>query len=345
MRNNQPVTDNEVRFSSDVHLITTTDLQGVITFANDDFVKVSGFERQELIGQHHNVIRHPDMPKEAFADLWKTIRSGRSWSGMVKNRCKNGDFYWVNAYVTPILNQNGQVIEYQSVRTLPSAEAKARAEQQYKRWREGASTKGSRSPRLAWKLTCIAALPGLLVALTGAIRGDYLLVPISAVLAIFCSSLTWLCLGSFRRLAADCQKMISHPTISYLFTGRTDELGSIQYVRSFNISETRAIIARLENTCHYIKRAKIRADSCVEEANDAILSQGQHVEEISGAMARLLDSQQHVAVASNRTSEASEQSRLATTQGRDQLEQMVGAILRRLPRQMLLSAGALAVQV
>lgn len=133
MRTNLPVTDREVSYPHDAHLITTTDLQGVITFANDDFIAVSGFSREELVGQHHNVIRHPDMPPGAFAELWASIKSGRSWKGLVKNRCKNGDYYWVDAYVTPIV-KDGEVIEYQLVRTLPSPEAKARAEREYRRW-------------------------------------------------------------------------------------------------------------------------------------------------------------------------------------------------------------------
>lgn len=328
MRNNQPVTEREVRFPADEKLITTTDLKGDITFVNDDFVKVSGFTRNELVGQHHNIIRHPHMPKEAFADLWSTIRAGRSWRGLVKNRCKNGDFYWVDAYVTPIF-KDGKVIEYQSVRTLPSEEAKVRAEQEYRRWREGSAPKGIRKPLLSWssKLTLLAILPGILMAvLAGWLRQDILLTLCSLLLAVSCAGIVRLLLQPFFKLVENSRQQTGHQLMTYLYTGRQDELGTIRQAFTTRVAEMRAVIARLDNTCFYIRRAKERADSCVGDANQAVLGQGQHVAEISGAMSRMLDSQQQVAQAATRTSEASEQSQHATLNGRDQLEQMVQVI-------------------
>jgi len=100
-------------------IVTKTDLEGRITYANPAFVAISGFSREELIGAHHNIVRHPDMPKAAFADLWRTVQAGHPWRGLVKNRAKNGDFYWVDAYVTP-LTENGRAIGYMSVRNAPS---------------------------------------------------------------------------------------------------------------------------------------------------------------------------------------------------------------------------------
>ncbi|ANQ85363.1 methyl-accepting chemotaxis protein [Azoarcus olearius] len=120
-------------------IVTKTDLAGRITYANPAFVAISGFSRDELIGQNHNIVRHPDMPAEAFADLWRTIQAGRPWRGIVKNRAKNGDFYWVEAYVTP-LTENGQRVGYMSVRTPPSTEARERAEALYGRLRTGSAT-------------------------------------------------------------------------------------------------------------------------------------------------------------------------------------------------------------
>ena len=110
MRRNEPVTGHEREYPAHYHLITTTDLKGKITAANEEFAEVAGYSIDELVGQPHNLIRHPDMPPEAFANLWETIRKGDSWRGMVKNRCKNGDHYWVDAYVTPIM-KNGELVE------------------------------------------------------------------------------------------------------------------------------------------------------------------------------------------------------------------------------------------
>lgn len=119
MRINQPVTQRERLYPEHQSLISTTDLESRITYANDEFCHIAGFNLEELQGEHHNLVRHPDMPKQAFADLWHHIRAGKSWMGPVKNRCKNGDHYWVSAFVTPIKDAHGKVVEYQSVRTAP----------------------------------------------------------------------------------------------------------------------------------------------------------------------------------------------------------------------------------
>jgi len=95
MRNNVPVTQREFDFPANATLMSTTDIQGNITYANDAFIEVSGFSREEIEGQPHNMVRHPDMPKEAFADMWSTLKSGEPWTSLVKNRRKNGDHYWV----------------------------------------------------------------------------------------------------------------------------------------------------------------------------------------------------------------------------------------------------------
>ena len=124
------ITNNEVTFPSTEQLVSITDLQGVIQYANEDFCRVAGYPADELIGQHHNIVRHPDMPKAAFADLWQKLKRGDSWRGMVKNRCKNGDYYWVDAYVTP-LYENDKIVGYQSVRTLPSQKDKVAAQTLY----------------------------------------------------------------------------------------------------------------------------------------------------------------------------------------------------------------------
>lgn len=130
MKKNLPVTQIEECFANNANILSTTDLKGAITYVNDDFINISGFSQDELIGNNHNMVRHSDMPPAAFQDLWNTVKSGNSWMGMVKNRCKNGNHYWIDAYVTPI-KKNGKVAEYQSVRRKPDIDFVHRANQIY----------------------------------------------------------------------------------------------------------------------------------------------------------------------------------------------------------------------
>ncbi|MEW6765117.1 MAG: PAS domain-containing methyl-accepting chemotaxis protein [Pseudomonadota bacterium] len=117
-------------------VVSKTDLKGRITYVNRPFIEISGFSTEELIGSPHNMIRHPDMPPEAFGDLWRTLRRGRPWRGMVKNRCKNGDYYWVDANANPIW-ENGQMVGFMSLRAKPTREQIEQAEAIYRQFREG----------------------------------------------------------------------------------------------------------------------------------------------------------------------------------------------------------------
>ena len=136
MKINLPVTNVEHLLSETDSITTKTDLKGIIVYANDAFIRISGFTREELIGSAHNLVRHPDMPPEAFADLWRSLKAGRRWNGVVKNRCKNGDFYWVLANVTPYY-EHGRLVGYMSVRSKPSAKQVATAAGAYRLFREG----------------------------------------------------------------------------------------------------------------------------------------------------------------------------------------------------------------
>ena len=136
MRQNLPITQREYPFPPNRTLVSVTDLKGRITYCNPAFIEVSGYSREELLGQPHNLVRHPDMPAEAFRDMWATIESGRPWAGVVKNRRKNGDHYWVRANATPVYRR-GQLAGYMSVRTTPLRAEVEAAESLYRRFREG----------------------------------------------------------------------------------------------------------------------------------------------------------------------------------------------------------------
>jgi len=138
MRVNMPVTKVEHELRDGTYVVSRTDPKGVITYVNREFVEISGYAEAELLGAPHNLVRHPDMPPPAFDDLWKTLKKGESWSGYVKNRCKNGDFYWVWANVTPV-HEDGRVTGYLSVRTKPTREQIQAADTLYRDLREGRS--------------------------------------------------------------------------------------------------------------------------------------------------------------------------------------------------------------
>lgn len=136
MRNNGPVTQVSHSLSPDDVLISKTDTESHITYANPRFVEISGFSLDELVGSPHNLVRHPDMPEAVFEDMWQTLGSGKSWSGLVKNRCKNGDHYWVRANAVP-LNEGGTIKGYASIRVKPSEEEVREADEVYRDIREG----------------------------------------------------------------------------------------------------------------------------------------------------------------------------------------------------------------
>ncbi|MCK0506602.1 methyl-accepting chemotaxis protein [Aromatoleum anaerobium] len=141
MKLNLPVTNVETLLPENEFIYSRTDLKGVTEDANEAFCKVSGFTREELVGKSHNIVRHPDMPPEAFADLWTDLKTGRPWRGLVKNRRKDGGYYWVVANVSAV-RENGAVVGYQSVRSRPGRDEVAAADAAYAALRKGAKTLG-----------------------------------------------------------------------------------------------------------------------------------------------------------------------------------------------------------
>ena len=152
MKINLPVTQQEKPFPKGQYLVSKTDLKGALTYVNEAFLEISGFSREELIGKNHNVVRHPDMPPQAFEDLWHTVKDGRPWRGIVKNRSKDGDHYWVDAFVVPVLN-NDKVEGYMSVRSEPSREQIRQAEALYAKLNADKGAKLDTTPPLLKRIS------------------------------------------------------------------------------------------------------------------------------------------------------------------------------------------------
>lgn len=166
-RRNQTLINEEVHFAAEQELVSTTDLRGVITYANPEFCAIAGYSEAELVGKNHNIVRHPDMPAAAFADLWQKLKQGQSWRGVVKNRCKDGRYYWVDAFVTPIY-ENNKLVGYQSVRVKPDSQMVQRAQASYPAMQQGKAPSDWRSRfglkrLLAASISVVLAIAGSLM--------------------------------------------------------------------------------------------------------------------------------------------------------------------------------------
>lgn len=242
MRINNPVTDKEICFPNHYNLLSTTDTRGIIKYVNDNFSEIAGYTKEELVGQPHNMVRHPSMPPAVFQNLWDRISTARSWMGLVKNRAQNGDYYWMNSFVSPI-KQNGQIVEYQSVRTVPDRKAVERAERAYPLLLAGKTPIGLKMPRTRlWQratlcfllIACAAGGAGFYFGFLASVAAQFIL----STLAIF--SLT-------RRLEAVTEQAKSaydNPLMEYLYNGRIDDISEIELALKMRTEELNAVVGR-----------------------------------------------------------------------------------------------------
>ncbi|MCW8983590.1 MAG: methyl-accepting chemotaxis protein, partial [Gammaproteobacteria bacterium] len=293
MKINQPVTDNEVELEEGASILSTTDLKGQITYTNDEFIKISGFEKDELLGQAHNIVRHPDMPPKAFDDLWKTIKNGNSWMGLVKNRCKNGDYYWVDAFATPI-SRDGVVKEYQSVRSKPTRERINRAEQIYKTISDG---------KLPWQLKlppiglcakllamfAVALLPMLIFVVSDdvAIGGLVISTVLSAIIA---TAGVFYIARPLHNAVEEAYTIFENPLMQLVYTGDMSEIGKIQLAMKMLKSEMGAVLGRVNDTINTIEETSEHLSASVQLTKMGIQHQDAETANVSALMETLSQS-------------------------------------------------------
>lgn len=236
------VTQRDYALDDDTTLMSTTDLQSHITHANDTFVKVSGYRLEELTGQPHNLVRHPDMPKAAFADMWATLQQGEPWSGIVKNRRKNGDHYWVRANAVPMV-RGGKISGYMSIRTKAQPEEIAAVEPLYKALNEGRSTRRVRKglvvsqrwwgklPGMAlrWRVRALMTLLWLLLTTSLFATGAHgLAVGVSTLMLLVGTAvMEWQIVRPVENVARQALKVATGERNSVTHLNRSDELGLI----------------------------------------------------------------------------------------------------------------------
>ncbi len=306
MRINEPVTQRRVPVSPDVTILSTTDPRGKITYVNDEFVRISGFSREELIGAPHNIVRHPDMPRLAFQIVWDELQAGRSWMGLVKNRCKNGDHYWVHAYATPIMDDNGKVVEYQSVRQgIDDDEAVARAEKLYATVRAIEPRKGRIDialPRKRWaglrpRITALVVIQAAALAAAVAVSGPWWLqAAIGGGGAAIALGLLPLVNRRIERVEALSLAELNDPLAELVYTGRQDEAAHAEVGLLKLRTELRAVTKRLvwsvgeiATRCAQVSESVAEAHHQAEQQKDETSAVATSMEEISIAVQEIAE--------------------------------------------------------
>ncbi len=290
MKKNLPVSNREYDYPESMRIVSTTDLKGITTYANEDFMAISGFSEDELLGKNHNVVRHPDMPPAAFADLWNTVKAGKSWMGIVKNRCKNGDAYWVDAFVTPIM-EHGEVTGYQSVRLKPARQVVKNADRLYKAlWKPAAKIRallGKLRPGLSGRIF----LAGLLVVISGLasqiIMGNdmntAMLVSVAIMLSIS-SAAAWLIAAPWKHAAKASKAIFDNAVAQQVYTGRNDELGQLQLVIKMQQSQLETVVWRISDASSHLHEAASRSQDASQRAANDMQNQTSEVEQVATAM-------------------------------------------------------------
>lgn len=319
MRNNGPTTDRNIPVKAGEELVSSTDPQGNIRFCNGTFQAISGFEFKELIDQPHNVIRHPDMPEAVFAMMWAALKQGRPWMGIVKNRCKNGDHYWVDAYVTP-LKEKGSVQGYESVRVQPDARRVARAERAYRRVRSG---KPHCPPWLRiWQSVRTAAqiaLLSLIVVLAGAgILG--LLTGTLATAALVGSLLIgagaqWLSHLNLATPLQQARSILRDPVAAYVYTGRSDALGEIEFAQMALKARLRTALGRFGESARELHNQATAAQQQAALSHRGMDEQQRETAGVAEAMQQMAIAVQEVASGATDTSGATQEAMNEVTRG------------------------------
>jgi len=307
MKTNLPVNDLEQTFD-DKTLVSTTDLKGAITYCNPEFINISGFNEDELIHKNHNLVRHPDMPSAAFDDLWDTLKRDEAWMGLIKNRCKNGDYYWVEAFVEP-MTIDGKTTGYASTRVKPEIKSKHRAEKIYKRiWAGKKFISTKFNARIATKITQYSAVIHfvILASLT-----FYEQINVAAAIGCFILNtallyiITQVVVRPLKRAAQESRKIVDNKMMQQVFIGTTDDVGQLQLAIRMLQSRIRTIIRRLEQPTIELSTQAKSTTEMVAKTNTAINQQQIDIENIETAVTEMGSTIKEVASSAARAAEAS----------------------------------------
>ena len=320
-------TGREREFSRQHNLISTTDSQSRILYANEHFCQVAGYSAEQLEGEFHNLVRHPDMPKAAFADMWLHLKAKKSWMGLVKNRSSNGDHYWVNAYVTPILDAQGNLVEYQSVRTAPSREDIGRAERFYQRLNLGRlpSALRHRWPGVRAQ-SKLLQLTNLVLVLAGLFHPSLFLAAaaVTGLLLLWVHTSWWS--QRLQRLDSMAREQMLSDVTRVLYTGRNDELAAIELLLRMRQAELRAIVGRAGDTSDTILQAAEADVANIQAITQNLEQQQTETEQLATAIDEMSRSIHEVAHNAASTSDLVATVMGNANEGRQSVDQTISAV-------------------
>ena len=331
MKKNFPITGSEKHYDSDIQIVSTTDEKGSITYYNNHFLEISGFSEEELLNKNHNVVRHPDMPRAAFADLWQVIKQGKPWMGIVKNRCKNGDHYWVDAYVTPIY-EGDKVTGYQSVRTRPERTYVKRAEELYKSLLSGKKQMNVFAWLHASLLSKIVA--GYAVALVPVLSVLILseeLTTTSVVSASAAGFITALLMAKiisrpWQKAAADAKTIFNNDVAQAVYSGRSDELGQLNLVITAQQAQLRTVLGRVGGAAEHLNEVAERTAVIVEKTNRSVQQQQTEIDLVATAMNEMSATVQEVAHSTTDTAKSTQDADEQANAGKNVVNQTIAGI-------------------
>jgi len=329
MKQNGAVTGKAITFGQDENLITTTDRKGAITYFNNSFHRISGFDDEELMHKNHNVVRHPGMPTAAFNDLWNTLKSKKSWMGIVKNRAKNGDHYYVDAYVTPI-TENGEVKEYQSVRIMPEQSFINRAEALYQRINK------NKSPIQFWHRLGMTShlMAGFSIVLLGMLVFTIAIAqPSSVELAgalIIGLGVSWLLskliAAPLIKLAKESRQNIDNELSRQVYGGSQSEVAQLRLALHMKMLESNSVLARLDDSSEQLNEIIQRTTQTSQQTSAGVAVQLSEVDQLATAMNEVTATVQEVAQNTSDAAKAAQSADQVVSTGKQNMTKTVQAI-------------------
>ncbi len=327
MKKNLPVTNNEVTLNHNTVITSTTDLKGAITYVNQDFLDISGYSKDELLGKNHNIVRHPDMPPAAFADLWLTIKRGKPWMGMVKNRAKSGDYYWVDAFVTPV-KRNGEITAYESTRVRMDDASKKAAEALYKKIWAGKKLR-LKSPSLMLKFMAGAIMVPLAL-FAGAFAGGFMPLLPAMMFGLAGSGVSmltvWYLLKDLRPVLKEAREIVDNKIIQLAYTGKTDDISQLSMAYKMLKAKLRTVLKRLEQaTVELADNARNSAEN-VKATKQNIEQQQQEVNMVATAITEMSAAVQEVSSSTSNAAQAASEASSMAQQGALTITDAIGII-------------------